>query len=43
MLSAPISIVVDEHTGSRDMANVFAKGYSIVGKEHCKSLTNNKN
>jgi len=43
MLSAPISIVVDKQTGSWDMANVFAEGYSIVGKEHCKLLTNNKN
>jgi hypothetical protein len=43
MFAAPISIVVDEHTRSSDIANAIAEGYSIVGKEHCKSFTNNDN
>jgi hypothetical protein len=27
--------MVDENAGSRDMTNVVAEGYSIVGKEYC--------
>jgi len=43
MFAASISILVDEHTRSSDIANVIAEGYPIVGKEHRKSFTNNEN